>query len=220
MPERGRPGSRDAELIGPLSKRREVNVRWRAYTNEVSKVIPALELGIQEGPRNVAPISKSPEDVARHGLRSLGMQGSGLFEDIVTVSRSTHEYEPMTRRQKKRLEDTGVDTSNALSNQGRPPRFFRRRYQSLLSRLPVLTHHPRAEAVKDKDNKDKNDKDRKDSQYSVGLHRYAIMPGVRFKVPFTREVSAIDLEWINPPSFNPPSEPSGSPKSLPPGRDS
>jgi hypothetical protein len=194
MPERGRPGSRDAELIGPLSKRREVNILWRAYTHEVSKAIPALELGIQEGPRNAAPISKSPDDLARHGLRSLGMQGSGLIEDCVAISRSTHEYEPMTRRQKIHLEKNGVNTSNALLNEGRMPRFFRRRYQSLLSRLPVLTYHPRDRDSQDK--KDRKNSNIKDSEYSVGLHPYAIMPGVRFKVPFTRPVSATDLEWI------------------------
>jgi hypothetical protein len=200
MPERGRPGTRDAEFLGALSRRREVNVRWRAYTSELGKVLPALELG-----------GAAPADLDRSGVRALGLQGAGVLDEIAAIAKSTHEYEPMTRRQKVYLEATGVDTSNALPVTGRPPRFLRRRYQSLLSRIPILTYHPPHEGVKNaaKDAKDgktagkKDGKVSKDGRYDVNIHPHATLPGVRFKSARTREVSASDLAWINLPAPSP-----------------
>ena len=43
LPSRADPESSDAKILGPLSKRREVNLRWRFFEEEV-KVQPPLRL--------------------------------------------------------------------------------------------------------------------------------------------------------------------------------
>nr|GAT47844.1 predicted protein [Mycena chlorophos] len=73
LPARADPKSEDARLFGPLSKRREVNIRWRFFVKESRKVHPPLHVAVDSGARI--------EDVHSAGIRSLPMQSLRAFED-------------------------------------------------------------------------------------------------------------------------------------------
>ncbi|CAK5279996.1 unnamed protein product [Mycena citricolor] len=116
LPERANPESEEARLRGPFSKRREVNIRKRFFAQEAQKVRPPLQVVVNQ--------EISTQACVRTGVRSLPFQGSNIFQDVVDMARApwmTPEPEP-----------EGPQPIH-------PPRWLRRRYQSLLDRLPVLS---------------------------------------------------------------------------------
>ncbi|KAJ7492796.1 hypothetical protein FB451DRAFT_1022499 [Mycena latifolia] len=126
LPTRADPASEEARLLGPFSKRRETNTRWRYFVAEWQKVRPPLQVVVERGPTNSSGVS--PEDVHRAGIRSLPMQGLHVFEDVENLARP-----PQVRPR----------TSNDLVQPDlpvAPSRWLRRRYRELLNRTPILTY--------------------------------------------------------------------------------
>ncbi|KAK1228662.1 hypothetical protein PQX77_008256 [Marasmius sp. AFHP31] len=131
---RADPSSEEARLLGPLSKRREVNTRWRYFVREWKKVYPPLQLILRD-PSSGAESARL-EDVDRANLREVGAQGHGLFEEIEKLVGKPLSTRPLTRRDRQTSEV--ADTSNTPARH--PSRWVRRRYQRLLGRLPVLAY--------------------------------------------------------------------------------
>ncbi|KAG6855661.1 hypothetical protein H0H87_012347 [Tephrocybe sp. NHM501043] len=176
LPLRAEPSSEDARMLGPLSKRREVNIRWRYFTREWQKVLPPLQLVHgEEGPQ---------DSLSQASVRTMGMQGSGVFEDVQAVAGPLAAPRPLTR--KERL---GMDIRNDCNpppHRRHPSRWLRRRYQELLGRLPVLTY-----------SRTKCQKGKSFDKYSVSLSLNALAPSLRFDPSQFPEVeSASDLEWL------------------------
>ncbi|OBZ79295.1 hypothetical protein A0H81_00776 [Grifola frondosa] len=48
LPNRADPTSEEARLLGPFSKRRQVNIRWRYFTQEWKKLYPPLQVTLKE----------------------------------------------------------------------------------------------------------------------------------------------------------------------------
>jgi hypothetical protein len=174
MPERVDPESEEAKMLGPLSKRREVNIRWRFYTKECDKIIPPLDLP------DLDPESPLPSEKRTY------MGDSGVFEQLLQIARSPHRDERLTRRQRKSILATGTRPTPAQSLPDveplpvQVPRLIRRRYQELLSRIPVLMP-----PLKGKNG------------YNIVAHPDAIPKAVRFKSTLFREASASDIAWMD-----------------------
>lgn len=120
----------EAALFGGVSKRREKNLVNRFFRQEVQKVYPPLDIDVQGG--------QMPKKV---GIRGGAAQGLGLREDIEFIIGPAWKSPQLTRRERK------VECKDILVSQPvqRSSRWLRRRYQSLLSRLPRLTFTPGAE---------------------------------------------------------------------------
>ncbi|KAG6890730.1 hypothetical protein C0992_013113, partial [Termitomyces sp. T32_za158] len=183
LPLRADPSSEDARLLGPFSKRREVNIRWRYFTKEWKKVFPPLQVVMNEVPTSDGEChTASKEDIARVGVRALGMQGQGIYEDVHAIAGPLTQPRPLTR--KERL-SRGADIDTPVQPR-HPSRWLRRRYQELLGRLPILTYTPT-------DNKNIKSPGR----YSVSLSSNALAPTLRHdpsRYPETE--SAADLQWL------------------------
>ncbi|KAJ6604475.1 hypothetical protein DFH09DRAFT_1122817 [Mycena vulgaris] len=131
LPARADPASEEARLLGPFSKRRETNTRWRYFVAEVQKARPPLQVVVENGPANSGV---APDDVHRAGIRSLPMQGRLVFEDVEKLA--TPPWARL-RARNARVETPDPDAA--------PSRWHRRRYQELLNRIPILTYTvPRA----------------------------------------------------------------------------
>jgi hypothetical protein len=115
LPERADPNSSDAQLLGPFSKRREVNARWKYFGQEWKKVLPPLQISVSPS-REVG--DEGSELGASTALRKIGFDGTIVLEELVQL----------TTKQK--------NTSGASHQK----RWLRRRYQELLGRLPILTY--------------------------------------------------------------------------------
>ncbi|KAJ3760722.1 hypothetical protein EV360DRAFT_39203 [Lentinula raphanica] len=108
---RADPTSEEARLLGPLSKRLELNTRWRYFTREWKKVYPPLEIAVKN---KAGSLSMSLSDVVDTGGRILQSQDQVLLSEVEDISQGD------------------------LSKHRHPSRWLRRRYQELLGRLPVL----------------------------------------------------------------------------------
>ncbi|KAF7784008.1 hypothetical protein Agabi119p4_173 [Agaricus bisporus var. burnettii] len=127
LPPQADPSSQEAQLFGPLDKLREKNIRKRFFKHEVAKIIPPLEVEIPNG--------RSLEDL---GIRGGAAQGLGLRKTVEALIGSlSSRTPPLTRRERQ-----GSDPHSTASEltQHRPSRWLRRRYQSLLTRLPTLIY--------------------------------------------------------------------------------
>ncbi|KAG2056995.1 hypothetical protein BDR06DRAFT_211616 [Suillus hirtellus] len=114
LPERADPNSSDAQILGPFSKRREVNARWKYFGQEWKKVFPPLQI-------SVLPSRKVGDQGSDLGtptaVRKISFDGTTVLEELVQL----------TTKPK--------NTSGAFLQR----RWLRRRYQELLGRLPILT---------------------------------------------------------------------------------
>jgi hypothetical protein len=110
LPARADPLSDEARLLGPLSKRREVNLRWRFFTDEWKKVIPPLQLTCKEALSTGKGVQEpsSTESLARLGLRPVGMQGLGVLEHVEHLARPPPAT--LTRRERRALGTTAIPT--------------------------------------------------------------------------------------------------------------
>jgi hypothetical protein len=129
LPPSVNPSTEEARLFGRLSKRREKNILQRFYKQEVQKVYPPLEVEIPSG--------QTLEDV---GARGGGAQGLKLRDDIEAIIGPIWKPPQLTRRERQaQLNPTPFPQPSSGQH---PSRWLRRRYQSLLGRLPLLTFTP------------------------------------------------------------------------------
>lgn len=165
--------SDEARLFGPFSKRREVNIRWRYFTEEWKKVRPPTQTLVREISSGQTRDIVDSETIHGLGIRSVGFQGQGVYEDAERlVGASTT---PPLPRKGRHIGRDG-DLLNRAADPGRhKSRWVRRRYQSLLSRLPLLVYT------------------RFSGSYSVELSPFASLPhpGPQ-RYP---DANSVDLAW-------------------------
>ncbi|KZV77677.1 hypothetical protein PENSPDRAFT_645301 [Peniophora sp. CONT] len=143
MPARADPSSSDYQLFGPLSKRREVNIKWRFFTENWQKLHPPIELTIDQGPA----LSTKAKSIERKPPRAIGIPGQGLLEDVITLAGASRARRPpIPRRQRQSLPaDEDAERRQGMpmaptSADVAPSRFIRRRYAELLGKIPILTY--------------------------------------------------------------------------------
>ncbi|KAF9447795.1 hypothetical protein P691DRAFT_793167 [Macrolepiota fuliginosa MF-IS2] len=131
FPPQADPLSEEARLFGTLSKRRHKNILQRYFKQEVQKVYPPLEVKTSGG--------RTLEDA---GARGGAGQGLSLLKDIETLVGPPWKPPPLTRRERQALGDDATLETSLSSSQRHPSRWLRRRFQSLLGRIPILTFTP------------------------------------------------------------------------------
>ncbi|KDQ63372.1 hypothetical protein JAAARDRAFT_53595 [Jaapia argillacea MUCL 33604] len=143
LPARADPNSREAQLLGPFSKRREVNIRWRFFTTQSKRVLPPLQVNVGD---ETLYGTGSKEAVARIGIRGFGLQGSDALEDVLKIAGTPYRSPVLPRRQRRLLGDhvkaSSPSDPSSFDAGKLPARWLRRRYQELLSRIPILTYSP------------------------------------------------------------------------------
>ncbi|KAJ7655002.1 hypothetical protein DFH06DRAFT_487414 [Mycena polygramma] len=124
LPPRADPDSNEARLLGPFSKRRETNTRWRFFAEASQKVLPPLQVVVENDTGDTPTRGVSRDDLLRAGVRGLPLQGLHVFEDVEILAAQRPRYSPKS--------------NHVLESHS--PRWLRRRYRSLLNRLPILTY--------------------------------------------------------------------------------
>lgn len=92
LPERAIPNSPAARMLGRLSKRREVNIRWRYYRDQINKVRPPLMIHADE------------ESATSSEPQTLGLLAS-IFQDIVALSNAQATGHPTSRWLRRRYRE-------------------------------------------------------------------------------------------------------------------
>jgi hypothetical protein len=184
LPERANPLSEEARILGPFSKRRQVNIRWRFFTTEWKKILPPLQVVLQgvSSPNDRFSQVSDKESLARAGIRAVGMQGAGVFEEIEKLA-APLPATPTRRQRNIGHGHTGMVAPSDSSTETRfPRRWLRRRFRLLLARLPILTC-PR-------------EKQGDTGKYQVSLSREAIVPSRHFGGKRQAEVDDVDVTWL------------------------
>ncbi|KAH9056919.1 hypothetical protein EDB87DRAFT_1135599 [Lactarius vividus] len=187
LPSRADPTSEDARLFGPLSKRREVNIRWRYFSYQWKRINPPIEISVkhQETQKTPSQVGFVPD-----GIRGVGLQGAGLLEELKMLA-GTVSTRPVAPR---RIDSAYRSQSPSVAvNRGPSPnRYLRRRYRELLGRIPILTHShvPGNPTTATASN------GRPTGKYEVSLAVNALSRSVQHETAHTSEVDAVDLAWF------------------------
>jgi hypothetical protein len=130
LPPQANPKSEEARIFGRFSKRREINIRWRFYKDELKKVFPPLQVDIAE--------NAADKQDGRILPQALSMSGRGLLWEAESLVGNIFSRPPLTRRERRTPGDS--HSSSFTIGQGHPSRWIRRRYRTLLAQLPHLTY--------------------------------------------------------------------------------
>ncbi|KIM47836.1 hypothetical protein M413DRAFT_61799 [Hebeloma cylindrosporum] len=130
LPPRADAKSEEARIFGRFSKRREVNIRWHFYRDELKKVFPPLEVDMVEN-----AINKQEGEILP---RTLSMSDHGVLREAENLVGNIFSRPPFTRRELRTSGDIGL--SRFATGKGHPSRWIRRRYRTLLAQLPHLTY--------------------------------------------------------------------------------
>jgi hypothetical protein len=188
LPSRADPSSGDARLFGPLSKRREVNTRWRYFSYQWKRVYPPIEVSVEYRGKQETPSQK--DAVVDPPIPGVGMQTAGLLEELKTLAGPVSERPPSPRRI-----DPIYDTHTRSTTAERPvlpTRYLRRRYRELLGRLPILSYVPGS-----------NSDGHATGKYAVSLAANALPQRIQHKTAHSSEVDAVDLAWFQHGNKNP-----------------
>lgn len=168
LPGRAKPGSEDVLLLGRLSKRRELNIRWRFFTAESKKILPPLQISVE----TLSPGESTSYEAARP--RSVGFQETHLLQQVLDLAGQPWDSPSPTRRERGPpavVQPSPFDGKLSV-------RWLRRRYQELLGRLPILAYHTG-----------------KSNPYSVSIARAAITKA-KLRSPRLRAVHEADEVWL------------------------
>ncbi|KAF9527777.1 hypothetical protein CPB83DRAFT_907377 [Crepidotus variabilis] len=123
LPERANVLSKDAMLFGPLSKRREANIRRRFFDIETKKLLPPLR----------SSTVRSSSFPPRSHLDAISALHDNLQATIGPLGRSP------TRTRRERL--SAPEEYKAENQEERhSSRWIRRRFRALISRVPELSY--------------------------------------------------------------------------------
>lgn len=213
LPKRADPTSVDARILGPLSKRREVNLRWRFFESETAKVQPPIEVSRV----HVLQASTSLDKLAETGVFEesnaknanqptpppVGFQGTSVLRDLETIA------SPSSNIQKRAIDPALSDPpyNIACAPISTPTctvnHFIRRQHRKILANIPILTYS-------------------KHLKNPIGKYQVSLSP-LAHSGPPTRLTSAVpmadeaDLAWLRlpPPTDNLKVHPKSTPSQEP-----
>ena len=141
LPTRADPKSEDARLLGPLSLRRQVNIRWRFFSQQRDLTWWPLEVdssalaGIQPSPSYSIPSTGFERLDIVQEVERLATQSSDRPRDISLRQDDVREHGPTT-------DVVQVPPSMPPKLPTRSRRWMRRRYRDLLAKIPALIVQP------------------------------------------------------------------------------
>lgn len=134
LPKRADPSSEEARLLGPFSKRREVNIRWRWFRTETGKLHPPLDVSRHDSEACATSqvcITESEGKGSTQRITRLGFFWE-VMHDVESIGPS--RLRPATRHERIKMSSS----ENRKSDADSLPRFVRRRYAQLLKKMPRL----------------------------------------------------------------------------------
>jgi len=186
LPPRADPSSEEARFFGPFSKRREVNIRWRYFSNHWKRLYPPLQVSVKH--QGTSETSSQEDALLSARIRGVGMQTAAKLDEVKSLAGPASEKPPAPRRTDQIYLPHAH--SPAADRRLLPNRFLRRRYRELLGRIPVLTYsHMPGKSVT-------SSKDFPTGKYEVSLAGTALSPYVRPETVHSQELDAVDLAWI------------------------
>ena len=136
------PDSREYKILGPFSKRREVNERRRFFAQQFQRTYFPLQVVVEDRNEsdNSVQLIADPVLIASAGARSIGLQGAGVFEELEALA------SPAVAQSGGGIaESSSTAIRTAEGGMVQSPlsqRFLRRQYQRLLASIPVLVFNP------------------------------------------------------------------------------
>ena len=203
LPPRADPGSSDARILGPLSKRREVNLRWRFFKKETAKVQPPIEVSrihvVQASKSHdksaETSTTEGPEagDMERPTPPSVGFQGTSVLRDLEAIAFPNPN---IPKRARDPPLQGATNTALPISTVNR---FIRRQHRKLLGKVPILTYfkHPNSPIGK----------------YEVSLSPLVYSDSLAMLTSTVPMADEADLAWLRLPP--PPQEPKVTVKPMP-----
>ena len=137
LPARADPKSEDAKLLGPLSLRRQVNIRWRFFSQQRDLTWWPLEVDSSA----LAGIPTSPS----HPVPSTGFEGLGMVQEIERLATQLGDQpQSISLRQDaaRAIDAVHASLSPPPKLPTRSRRWMRRRYRELLAKIPALVAQP------------------------------------------------------------------------------
>lgn len=188
LPARVDPFSKDAQLLGPLSKRREVNLRWRYFTKEWHKVLPPVQLSVKELSESgeVVCTSTDAHDVARAGVRGVGLSGTRILEEVQNIAGPAWKPLSTPRRTRREAERQAPEITRECFDSDLPTRWVRKRYQNLLGRMPILTYSYQK----------REGEGYSRGRYEVTLDPSALSSHIRYTAHRLPPIDESNLSWI------------------------
>lgn len=193
LPERADPKSEEARLLGPFSKRREVNMRWRFYTTEIKKVLPPLQLQVEEKRAQGTTLKTDPDTVNNLGIRPIGFQGQGVFEEVARIAGNLVPLMNLPRRERQAQGEGSPPTTGSPHFSSLPrgstlsPRFVRRRFQTLLFKLPIFSYSY---------SKPKEGSPPSAGHYTVTQSPNALSQETRYLDTRCADAEPVEIEWL------------------------
>ena len=188
LPSKADPTSEDARLFGPLSKRRQVNIRWRYFSHHWKRIYPPIEISVKH--QETQNISSQEGLAPNAGIRGVGLQGAGLLEKLKMLAGEVSKRPIAPRRINSAYRSKSPPI--AADRGSLPNRYLRRRYRELLGRIPILTRPnvPGNLTTATTPNSHSTGK------YAVSLATNALSQRVQHEVAHSSEVDAVDLAWF------------------------
>jgi hypothetical protein len=175
----------------PLTKRREVNLRWRYFNAVCQKVLPPLQLSVKEisDSFEITKASSDVHDIASVGIRGVGLQGSGLVEETQILAGPAWKPLPTPRRAREGPEGNITQPPHNPFNSSLPTRWLRKRYQRVLGKVPILTYSYQKQP-------DESPHHHTVGRYEITLAPSAISPHIRYGAHRLPPVDDSSLSWI------------------------
>ena len=176
------PESDAARLLGRVSKRREVNARWRFFTEETQRILPPLQVSSnfsEKGPPHGENASSKAEGSAIGGA----FQNSGVLDALIRMAGKPEDPPEPTkglRRESQGIQhgDSGAASANDITL---PSRSLRRLHRELLGRIPVLTQYIKSGGKE---------------IFEVHPPRGAHSPAMRYSTANIPEIDDTNLAWV------------------------
>ncbi|KAG8777513.1 hypothetical protein FRC12_000336 [Ceratobasidium sp. 428] len=137
------------DWLGKLPERREKNLWWKWWHEEISKIQVPTEIEVIEQTSSPEPLNVTGSGstnlvatVKQYGLPILKTQGTGLNHRVERLVRSRATPNPPKRSSERIQETPTTNSTPAPLTVSQQNRFYRRRYRDILSRMPFLSFKP------------------------------------------------------------------------------
>ena len=202
LPNRADPKSSDAKILGPLSKRRGVNLRWRFFEEEVAKIQPPIEASRAHAVQVAGSLDNLTETGATKQAYAgdveltpapIGFQGSSILCDLESIASPNPNVPKHTANPSLPNPTHNIPPTPTVN------RFIRRQHRKLLGKIPILTYfkHPNSPVGK----------------YHVSLSPFGYSDSLTELASVVPMADEADLAWLRLPP--PPRKPEIGPTSMP-----
>ncbi|GAA99030.1 uncharacterized protein L969DRAFT_100867 [Mixia osmundae IAM 14324] len=131
MPATVDPNSPEAQIVGPLSLRRQANIHWRFWANKVGRLNPPLPMGASAVTSLIEMTRSGSRSVPRHSAR-------GRKRDAIPSAAANAIAGRSLTRPTRKLPPYRTHSGKLKGPHDITPRYVRRRAIELLAEIPLI----------------------------------------------------------------------------------